>query len=79
MTYDIDMWGTCVGVRPGEHLRVAVMSGAYPVLTRNLNTGGDLARETTPVVAHQTVFSAPGRLSWITLPVVPAVRVIPTP
>ncbi len=78
-TYDIDMWGTCVGVRPGEHLRVAVMSGAYPVLTRNLNTGGNLPRETTPVVAHQTIFSAPGRLSWITLPVVPAVRAIPTP
>lgn len=78
-TYDIDMWGTCVGVRPGERLRVAVMSGAYPVLTRNLNTGGDLARETTPVVAHQKVFSEPGRLSYITLPVVPAVRVIPTP
>lgn len=78
-TYQIDMWGTCVGVKPGERLRVAVMSGAFPVLTRNLNTGGDLARETTPVVAHQTIFNEPGRLSWVTLPVVPTVRVIPTP
>ncbi len=78
-SYQIDMWGTCVGVRPGEHLRLAVMSGAFPVLTRNLNTGGDLGRETTPVVAHQTVFHEPGRLSFVTLPVVGSVKAIPTP
>ncbi len=30
-TYQIDMWGTCVAVRPGERLRVSIMSGAFPV------------------------------------------------
>jgi len=78
-TYQIDLWGTCVAVRPGERLRLAIMSGAYPLLTRNLNTGGDLSRETTPVVAHQTVFHRAGRLSFVTLPVVHNVREIETP
>ncbi len=78
-TYQIDMWGTCVSVRPGERLRLAIMSGAYPLLTRNLNTGGDLGLETEPVVAHQTVYHEAGRLSFVTLPIVDRTREIATP
>ncbi|MSR01552.1 MAG: CocE/NonD family hydrolase [Gemmatimonadetes bacterium] len=78
-TYQIDMWGTCVAVRPGERLRLAIMSGAYPLLTRNLNTGGDLGLETEPVVAHQTVYHEVGRLSFVTLPIVDRARGIETP
>jgi predicted acyl esterase len=77
--YDVDMWGTCVRVQPGERLRVEVMSGAFPLLTRNLNTGGDLGLETQPIVGHQPIFHEPGRLSSVTLPVVDQVREIETP
>jgi predicted acyl esterase len=55
------------------------MSGAYPVLTRNLNTGGDLSLETKAVVAHQTVYHQPRRLSFVTLPIVDRPQGITTP
>jgi predicted acyl esterase len=69
-TYQLDLWGTCVGAKPGERLRLSIMSGAFPLLARNLNTGGDLATETTPVVADQAVHHGPGRRSFVTLPVI---------
>src|SRR5262249_54210261 len=75
-SYQVDLWGTCVAVQPGERLRFAVMSGAFPVLTRNLNTGGDLSRETQPVVAHQVLYH---RLSFVTLPIVNGLQEIKTP
>jgi hypothetical protein len=77
--YQLDLWGTCVAVQPGERLRLAIMSAAFPLLTRNLNTGGDLSLETTPIVAHQTVFHGPGRISSVTLPIVDRLTEIRTP
>lgn len=77
--YEIDLWGTCVAVKPGERLRLSVMSGAFPLLTRNLNTGGDLALETKGVVARQAVHHQPGQLSFVTLPFASGVREIATP
>ncbi|MHB1327296.1 MAG: CocE/NonD family hydrolase [Gemmatimonadales bacterium] len=77
--YDLDLWGTCVLVKPGERLRLAVMSAAFPLLVPNFNTGGDLALETTPVIAEQTIRRGGAYASFISLPVVPAPRVVPKP
>src|SRR5262249_45028010 len=68
-TYPIGLWGTCVGVREGEQLRLAVMSAAFPVLDRNLNTGESVARGTRMVVAHQAVWHEAGKVSSVTLPI----------
>ena len=78
-TYQIDLWGTCVGVRPGEQLRLSIMSAAFPVLDRNLNTGESLAHGTRMVVAHQTVWHEAGKLSFVTLPIVDHLRTIEVP
>jgi len=72
--YQLDLWGTCVAVRPGERLRLAVMSAAFPLLVPNYNTGGDLGRETEPVVAHQSIWRGGARASFVTLPVLPSPR-----
>ena len=69
-TYTIDLWGTCASVDPGERIRVAVMSAAFPLLAPNQNTGGSIASERTPVVAHQEIHYGPGRKSFVTLPVI---------
>jgi putative CocE/NonD family hydrolase len=76
--YDIDMWGTCVAVRPGERLRLSVMSAAFPLLVPNFNTGGDLGLETTPVVARQSIHRSGPRASYVSLPVVPEPRAVPS-
>ena len=78
-TYDIDLWGTCVTVEPGERLRLAIMSGGFPLLTRNLNTGGPIGSDTTGVVAHQEVCHDEMRASYVTLPVVESPHYISTP
>lgn len=69
-TYQLDLWGTCVGAAAGERIRLAIMSGAFPLLTRNLNTSGDLSVETTPVVARQTIYHDASRRSFVTLPII---------
>jgi putative CocE/NonD family hydrolase len=78
-TYSIDLWGTCVGVGEGEQLRLAVMSAAFPVLDRNLNTGESLAHGTRMVVAHQAVWHEAGKLSSVSLPIVDRPREIDPP
>jgi putative CocE/NonD family hydrolase len=78
-TYQLDLWGTCVQLRAGEQLRLAVMSAAFPVLDRNLNTGESLAHGTRMVVAHQAVWHETGRLSSVTLPIVDHPREIDPP
>jgi putative hydrolase, CocE/NonD family len=70
--YDIDLWATCIAVKPGERLRVQIASSAYPKFDRNLNTGGPIARESRGVIAHQQIFHDRRRPSHILLPIVPA-------
>ena len=51
--------------RKGHRLRVEISSSNFPRFDRNPNTGGDVARETNPVVATQTLFlgrDAPSRI-----------------
>lgn len=69
-TYQLDLWGTCVAVRPGERLRLSVMSGAFPLLARNQNTGGPIGADTQILVARQQIFHDAARRSFVTLPIV---------
>ena len=78
-TYQLDLWGTCVTVAPGERLRLSVMSGAFPLLTPNLNTGGPLGTESRPVIAHQVILHDQAAKSFVTLPIVDQPRRIPMP
>jgi putative CocE/NonD family hydrolase len=70
--YSIDLWGTCVEIGRGFTLRLTVMSAAFPLISRNLNTGGDQTTEVDGVIANQTVFHDALRPSSVMLPVLPA-------
>ena len=63
----------------GEQLRLAVMSAAFPVLDRNLNTGESLPSGTRMVVARQSIWHEAGKLSSVILPVIDAPRGIDPP
>jgi hypothetical protein len=67
--YKIDLWGTAVEVRPGYALRLSITSSTFPLLARNLNTGGDITNETNPVVASQTIYHNTIYSSYVTLPI----------
>ena len=54
--------------RKGHQIRVEVSSSNYPRYDRNPNTGRDIATETSPVMAMQSLYHSPGRLSHILLP-----------
>ena len=54
--YDIDLWQTANFFRAGHRIRVEISSSNFPRYVRNLNTGGDQALETTPVIAHQRIY-----------------------
>jgi putative CocE/NonD family hydrolase len=57
--------------KAGHRLRVQISSSNFPVFARNLNTGGAIAEETTPIIAHQTVHHSEEYPSHIVLPVIP--------
>jgi len=69
--YTIDCWQTGVTVVTGERLRVEVASAAFPLFSRNLNTGGHNETETEYVVAHQVIYHDALRPSHLLLPVIP--------
>jgi putative CocE/NonD family hydrolase len=54
--YTIDLWQTANLFRAGHRIRVEISSSNFPRYARNLNTGGDQALETTPVIAHQRIY-----------------------
>lgn len=56
---------------PGHRIRVEVSSSNFPRFDRNLNTGGANSRETTMVVARNTIHHSARYPSHILLPVVP--------
>ncbi|MFN8583223.1 MAG: CocE/NonD family hydrolase [Gemmatimonadaceae bacterium] len=60
----------------GHRIRLAITSSSFPVLERNLNTGGKNYNEKDPVTAHNAIHHAPAYLSSITLPILPA-KVVP--
>jgi len=56
--------------RAGHRIRIEVSSSNYPRFERNLNTGGQNARETTAVVATNAVHHGPEHPSRISLRVI---------
>lgn len=54
----------------GHRIRIEVSSSSFPRFERNLNTGGNNARETESVHAENSVHFGPGQRSSITLTVV---------
>jgi putative CocE/NonD family hydrolase len=69
--YHIDMWQTGITIPEGSRLRVEVASAAFPVFSRNLNTGGHNEVEADFAVAEQKVYHSSRYPSHILLPVVP--------
>ncbi len=57
--------------RAGHRIRLEVSSSNFPRFARNLNTGGDNARATEPVVARNAVHHGPEAPSRIVLTTVP--------
>lgn len=51
----------------GHRIRIEISSSSFPRFERNLNTGGPNARESSHVVANNTVYHGPGRASHIVL------------
>jgi putative CocE/NonD family hydrolase len=57
---------------PGHRIRIEVSSSAFPMLERNLNTGGNNYDEKDWVFAHNVIHHAPNYRSEVILPVMPA-------
>ena len=69
--YDIDLWITSRVFQSGHRIRVTVSSALFPKYDRNLNSGGNNERDSTFVVAHQTLLHDSAHPSNVTLPVIP--------
>jgi putative CocE/NonD family hydrolase len=70
--YEIDNWSTCIRLGRGWRLRLEVASHAFPKFDRNMQTGGPIGKETTGMVADQTVYHDRQRSSYLVVPVVAA-------
>jgi predicted acyl esterase len=55
----------------GHRIRVEVSSSNYPRYDRNPNTDSDIARETRPQTARQSVFRGGATGSRLILPLIP--------
>lgn len=69
---EIDMAPTAMVFATGHRVRVDISSSNFPRFDRNTNTGGFISRESIQdsLVAHNTIYSGPGWLSRITLPLI---------
>jgi putative CocE/NonD family hydrolase len=71
--YTLDLWHTGITIPVGNRLRVEVASAAFPLFSRNLNTGGHNEMETAYVTAQQTIYHDDRRPSHVVLPVLSGV------
>lgn len=69
--YEVDLWQTGITIPAGHRLRVEVASAAFPVFSRNLNTGGHNETETRYVPATQVIHHSARYPSHIRLPAIP--------
>jgi hypothetical protein len=69
--FEVDLRATAQTFQAGHRLRVHVTSSDFPRYDRNLNTGGQVARETVGQVASNTVFHDSVRPSHLLLPLLP--------
>ena len=68
---EIELWPTSMVFMQGHRIRLEVSSSNYPRYDRNPNTGRGIATETTPRLAHQSVYHAAATPSEIILPIIP--------
>jgi hypothetical protein len=69
--FEIDLGSTANTFVRGHRLRVEIASANFPWYDRNLNTGGDLARETGMQVADQMVYHEGPHASYVSFSVLP--------
>jgi hypothetical protein len=69
--YVLDLWHTGIRIPEGARLQVEVSSAAFPLFSRNLNTGGHNETETRFVSAEQTIYHSQKYPSHVLLPVIP--------
>lgn len=67
----IDLWPTSNVFQRGHRIRLEISSSNFPRYDRNPNTGNDIALETRPVTAFQTIHSGLLYPSHLLLPVIP--------
>jgi putative CocE/NonD family hydrolase len=67
----IDLWPTSTVVLTGHQIRLEVSSSNFPRFDRNPNTGGEIATETHPITAAQTIFHTDTYPSRLILPLIP--------
>lgn len=70
----VDLWPTSMVFRRGHRIRIEVSSSNFPRYDRNPNTGRNIATETEPVRAVQTVYHGVRTPSRMLLPIVPRGR-----
>ena len=68
---EIDLWGTSHVFLAGHRIRLDISSSNFPRFDRNLNTGGDQARDTSWKIATQKVHHNARYQSHVMLPVIP--------
>jgi uncharacterized protein len=69
--YQLDLWHTGITIPEGSRLQVEVASAAFPLFSRNLNTGGHNETETRFVKAEQAIYHDAARPSHVLLPMIP--------
>lgn len=72
--YTVGLQPTSNLFKRGHRIRVHLSSSNFPLWDRNLNTGNDIATDTTIKVARQTVYHDKLRPSHIVLPMIPGPR-----
>jgi hypothetical protein len=68
---EIELWPTSMVFMHGHRIRVEISSSNFPRYDRNPNTGRDIATETQPRIAVQSVYHSADRMSQIVLPIIP--------
>ena len=68
---EIELWPTSMVFMRGHRIRVEISSSNFPRYDRNPNTGREIATETQPRVAVQSVYHSANAMSQIILPIIP--------
>lgn len=71
---EVDMQATSNYFPAGHGIRLEISSSNFPRFDRNMNTGGNNYDESKGIIAHNTVWHAQERGSYVLLPVVPPER-----
>jgi putative CocE/NonD family hydrolase len=64
----VEMDSTCVNIKPGHRLRLALTSSEFPRYARNQNTGNAVASDTGSAIASNTVHHGGKKCSALVLP-----------